>query len=119
MGQKKIALVDDDPEFAKMLKAIFQSEGLDLETYAGQSDLTQCELDQVELLIIDYDLETLTGVEIADFLDQRGLDIPVLLISYTKREAPIDWPDCVRAFALKSEGPKALAEQVKKILHAS
>jgi DNA-binding NarL/FixJ family response regulator len=59
-----------------------------------------------DVLIADYDLGELSGVELAERLSDDLGSVPVILISGTSRSSDCDggWPPCVAGFALKSDG---------------
>jgi DNA-binding NarL/FixJ family response regulator len=81
-------------------------------------------LDEVELPVLlesdvvalDYQLGTTTGVEMTKALRERNVKRPTLLISAT--QAAFDgtvWPDNIRGFASKELGPFGLLDAVRQV----
>lgn len=79
-----ILVVDDEPPICKLLKHILQTlcPGYEVMTVMdGKATLTQLEQQDFDLVIVDYQLPGMNGLEIARCVGERWPDTPVILIS--------------------------------------
>jgi FixJ family two-component response regulator len=77
-----VLVVDDDPAVLSSLEFALQTEGFSVTTYASGTDLLQNE--QVPArgcFVIDYYLPGINGLEVALALRERGVDLPIILIT--------------------------------------
>ena len=79
--QKKILIVEDEPELANVLKFLMESEGwsADIE-YNGESALTYVQNNRPNLAILDIMLPNMNGFEVCNQI-RRFTTIPVLILS--------------------------------------
>lgn len=117
----KIAIIDDDPDFCGIFSAIANHEGIDHETFSSLDEMGNfTNLKNYDLVVVDYTLPNMTGVEIAEYIDIFFGDIPVILISasdsvkYSKNE----WPGCIRQFKQKKYGVAPIIQSTLQLLHA-
>jgi CheY-like chemotaxis protein len=103
----RILLVDDDPIFGRVMTAVATALGFDVR-YVDEADgvLRGHHALGCDVLIVDYDLGELSGVELAERLCNDLDGAPVILVSSTARSPDRDgaWPPCIAGFALKSDG---------------
>jgi len=79
-----ILVIDDEPPICELLKHILQTfrPGYKVMTVMdGQATLAQLEQYDFDLVITDYQLPGMNGLEIARCVGERWPDIPVILIS--------------------------------------
>lgn len=87
-----ILLVDDRPENLLTLESVLSEDHRDfLSATSGAEALLMCKLEKIDLILLDYRLEDMTGLEVIRQL--RGNDetahIPVILVTaLSKRESP-------------------------------
>lgn len=84
--QNRVLMLDDDPIFCALFKAHAKNQGLDLETVQDSENLVSyMESGNYTVAIIDYDLHTETGLEVAGTLKEAFPDLPILMVSATNR----------------------------------
>ena len=81
-----ILLIDDDEIFCHIMEKEAKREGLNLTSitslsrFSGPSDLAD-----YDTFLIDYDLDDMTGFQLAEYLYSRYPEKPVVMISATER----------------------------------
>jgi CheY-like chemotaxis protein len=81
-GLRKILLIEDDPLFRKSMTVFMRSMGYEvLATDSGESGLKVLEQEGFDLMIADYQLPGITGIEVVRAMRERGIQIPVVLMS--------------------------------------
>ncbi len=77
-----ILLVDDDAAVRNALKFSLEMEGFSVRLYPSPEDLlAESDLPAVGCLVIDYRMPEIDGLELVERLRNRGVALPVLLIS--------------------------------------
>jgi CheY-like chemotaxis protein len=78
----RLLVVDDDLSVGKLLQAIFESEGWEVE-YAGSGEecLTMVRTAQPDVIVLDHMMPGLTGIETARQLRGAGFGKPIVLFS--------------------------------------
>ena len=118
----KVFLVDDEPSVRRSLTRLLRVAGLEVAAYAsGEALLQEISASGPACVVADLRMPGLTGLELQEELAQRGLNMPVLLIS-----GHADVPSSVRAmkagavdFLEKPLAPEALLEAVQRALARS
>jgi DNA-binding response OmpR family regulator len=112
----KVLLVDDDPVFCKIMSTAGKAMGYDIEpcvsvrqVYRKLPDIT------FRVAVLDYDLGLVTGVQLARFTQRFHSEVPIILVSEYDLQPKADWPDSIRAYVKKSDGPRAIMEKIKQI----
>ena len=81
-----ILIADDDPKLLKMVRRTLLYEGFDVITAAdGRETLNQVETKTPDLLILDWMMPELDGIDVLIRLREAGNEIPVLML--TARDA--------------------------------
>ncbi|RYZ55942.1 MAG: response regulator [Proteobacteria bacterium] len=116
----KMVLIDDDPSYTAIIARCAEREGIELDTFNSLSELGFVSLlRNYDVAIIDYDLGTLNGVEIAEYMSSLLDDMPMVLISASDRSDEIsEAPCCVRAFINKSAGFNKILETARLCITA-
>jgi len=110
-----ILLVDDDPIFGKCMEALAKLEKLPFTYMVSPRDLYQQRPpDDIAVILLDYNLGPVTGVQLANYLESHGRKIPIVLVSASSLIPTEDWPKMVKACIAKSEGTKAILELALK-----
>ncbi|MBC7661033.1 MAG: response regulator [Chitinophagaceae bacterium] len=117
----KMVLIDDDPSYTSILARCAAMEGIDLDTFNSLSELGFVSLlRNYDVAIIDYDLGSLNGVEIAEYMSTLLNDMPMVLISASDRseEMAAHCPHSVRAFLNKSAGFSKILDTARQCISA-
>lgn len=78
----RILLVDDEPELTAPLSRVLHQEGYGVDiAQTGQAGLNLAQTKTYDLLILDWMLPELSGVEICQRLRQQGHNTPVLFLT--------------------------------------
>lgn len=79
---KEILVVDDQPGIRLLLADMLRSEGYQVETAeTGQEALEMIRRKQCDLLVLDYQLPILNGMELLTQLEKKSIKLPAILIS--------------------------------------
>jgi two-component system alkaline phosphatase synthesis response regulator PhoP len=86
---RRILLVEDEPSLVLTLTDRLISEGYKVETASdGEEALARAESDAFDLIVLDVMLPRKNGFDVCRDLRQRGLDVPVLML--TARSQVVD-----------------------------
>ena len=83
MNEKQsILLVDDDLEFRKAMKKMFEKSGYDITVAAdGREALETLAEETFDLIISDLRMPNLNGLELMEEIRRKKLDMPVIFIT--------------------------------------
>src|SRR5262245_16146864 len=90
-SNKRILVVDDDPDIAQMVQTRLESAGYAVQSvYSGEAALTKVKNEKPDLVVLDVMLPQLSGYEVCARLKTESVskDIPVILL--TSRDKMID-----------------------------
>jgi DNA-binding response OmpR family regulator len=118
----KILVVDDDLELLSLIGyALRQANYLVLEAPDGPAGLKTCEREQPDLVILDYNLPHVNGLEVLRRIRASGNRVPVMMLTVRSGEE-----DQVRALDLGADdyltkpfSPRALLARVRALLRRS
>jgi CheY-like chemotaxis protein len=79
----KILIVDDDPDICIMMRTLLQAEGWSTEeVMSGQEALQRLDdVSEFDVLVLDYRMPGLTGIELARNLREDGAPPPMIMCS--------------------------------------
>jgi DNA-binding response OmpR family regulator len=109
--KKGILVIDDDPTFRDLIRTVGQALKLPVTTVASLEEMPSfAALKDYDIAIIDFNLESFCGIEIAEYVDVFFKSLPVLIISSENLDpaAANRWPSCIKKFVHKSFGPFAI-----------
>ena len=92
MSEKKILLVDDEPDLVQLVSLRLQAAGYEVATaYDGQEALDQVKKEIPDLIILDLMLPKMDGYKVCRLLkfDERYKKIPVLIFTARAQEEDI------------------------------
>lgn len=91
-SRQSILLVDDDPEFRKAMKKMFEKSGYNVTVAAdGQEALEALSEESFDLIISDLRMPNLNGMELMEELKRRRINLPVIFITaYGEVESYMD-----------------------------
>ena len=117
--QARILIVDDQDFILAPLAAMFERHGYAvLWTNNGGDGLTLCRASSIDLLITDYDMPQMTGLELARECSRIHLDLPVIYISGSQpsQELRAELKEPHRDFLSKPFRPADLLRKAKELL---
>ncbi|MDZ5454757.1 response regulator [Labrys sp. ZIDIC5] len=77
-----VAVIDDDLDVLGSLRFLLQAEGLTVKTYiSGPDCLAQLASSSPDCFIIDYKMDGMDGLQLAQRLRERGQRSPIVLIT--------------------------------------
>ncbi|MFT5701716.1 MAG: two-component system response regulator FixJ [Desulforhopalus sp.] len=77
-----ICIVDDEPSVCKALRRLIMSAGFNVITYgSGQAFWDEAPMREPDLLVLDVQMPTMTGLDLQKHLIASGRAIPILFIS--------------------------------------
>src|SRR5690242_997194 len=83
-NRKKIIIVDDNEEFVNFLGFELENEGYEtMIARDGMSGLSMIRRENPDLIILDWEMPNMTGIEICRRI-REGSDTPVLLLTARK-----------------------------------
>jgi len=115
----KILLVEDDPNLAYLLRIHFERERFLIDTVSkGSEALAQLKTHGYELIVLDWMLPDITGVEVCEQYRSSGGQTPVLML--TARGTVDDKAQGLEAgaddYLVKPFHPKELTARVRALL---
>lgn len=112
-----IVLIDDCPDFRRIMTGYAQKYNINLKSYASLAEMyTFAHLKNFDLALIDFHLESLCGLEIANYVDIFFDDLPVVIISGDSLQENEEWPRCIKGFIEKKWGPNIMFQRTLEIL---
>lgn len=79
---KKIMIIDDEPAVGEMMTTLLESEGYEaMVAYDGQEGLEQMGKHPADLLLLDYMLPGMDGIEVLCEVRHRWPELPVIIIT--------------------------------------
>ena len=120
-SMRKMVLIDDDPMFRRLMSTYANSMGINLKCFSSLLDMHSfAHLKNYDLALIDFHLDSLSGTEIAEYVDIFFGDLPVIIVSgdpeIGEKLKVNKGPACIREFVSKHVGPRAILEAASKSL---
>jgi CheY-like chemotaxis protein len=111
---KAILFVDDHEVLARLSCEILQMQGYRAEyAYNGNDALAKFEREKFDMLVTDYRMEGMTGLELAKLIRQKAPEVPVIVVTgYAPEENCGD----VSAWLEKQDLFPALLDKIKLLL---
>ncbi len=80
--KENFLLIDDDPLFRALVEAAGAKMGLAIESFGSVAEMGSfARIKQYAGVLLDFELEHLNGLEIAEYIDTFFVDIPVMLVT--------------------------------------
>jgi len=88
--QKRILVVDDDPDLREILRDRLQDWGFDvIEAANGSKGLTALERSQADAILLDISMPTMDGLTMLKHIRIRDARIPVVMMSIPENSAQL------------------------------
>lgn len=86
----KLLIVDDEADIREFASHFFSKRGIEVFTSAGGNDaLAIAEKERPDLILLDVNMEEMTGVEVLKELRGKGNDVKVLMVTGNEEESII------------------------------
>jgi len=111
---RAILFVDDHEVLARLSCEILEMQGYRaVSAYSGQDALRKLEDEKFDILVTDYRMEGMNGLELARKVHQKNPAIPVILVT---GYGPVEGGKDVAACLQKEDLFPALLEKIKTVL---
>jgi CheY-like chemotaxis protein len=108
---KAILFVDDHEVLARLTCEILRQQGYRAEpAYTASDALAIFDREKFDLLVTDYRMEEMNGLELARLVRRKAPDIPVIIVS---GYAPVEGSDEVTGWIEKEDMFPALLDKVR------
>lgn len=78
----KVLLVDDEPDIRLVVQTLLEGpEWSFQEASSGEEALARVDEDVFDIVVLDYRMPGLTGIDVARHLRDNGHDLPIILFS--------------------------------------
>jgi two-component system, LuxR family, response regulator FixJ len=75
-------VIDDDTDVLGSLRFLLETDGFDVRTFRSGTALLNANVaTEVDCFVIDYKMPAMNGIDLANRLRNRHLDIPIILIT--------------------------------------
>lgn len=82
---KSLLLIDDDPLFCSVFEHYAEQRNIPVYSYASFDEFDGSPDRDYDVVVMDYDLTDINGIEFAEYIYCVQGNIPVMLISNSKR----------------------------------
>lgn len=121
--QKKILIIENDPFMLKLYQEYLKRYPVDFDFATdGRQGLEQVQEYQPSLLVLDMEMPNMNGLEALAILSQKGVSIPVVIVSNYENPEWIEKSLALgaKAYLIKSSHtPEALMEKIISFLELS
>jgi FixJ family two-component response regulator len=81
-SEKIIAIIDDEPSILRSLKRLLTGYHYKTEVFgSGEAFLKRPEGDDVDCIVLDVNLNGMSGIELSRRLTERGSTVPIIFIT--------------------------------------
>jgi CheY-like chemotaxis protein len=111
---KTILFVDDHKSLARLSCEILKMHGYRTESaYSAEAALVRFEQDKFDLVVTDYRMEGMDGLQLAERLREQAPGLPIIIVSgYTAPERC----DTISAWVEKQEMFPGLLDTIRRLL---
>ena len=89
MNSRRILVVDDDPQFRRVLQVALVDHGFEIvEARSGEAALEQFRAYPLDLLLVDLNMPEMRGFELCREI-RRGSEVPIIVLSVRDSEKDI------------------------------
>ena len=122
MKKFHIAVVEDDLAFASEMEEFLRAAGYTVSSYdSSQKFLAALRQSECDLLIVDWSIPDLSGIEVLEYIRKFHPDMPAIML--TARAENIDIVRGLQAgaddYVAKPVDPDVLAQRIKSLLRRS
>jgi CheY-like chemotaxis protein len=116
-AKKKILCIDDDTAGLTLRKMMLESEGYEvLIAASGEEGLSLLERQHIDAIVLDYQMPTMNGADVARLIRESRPELPIVLLSGYVEDIPIAALNLVNAFVTKGGSPGQLLHVVRSTM---
>ena len=79
---RRVLVVDDDPAIVRLLKGILGREGFEVSGVEdGETGLARASVEKPDLVILDFELPKLDGIQVLTRLKTETPELPVVMLT--------------------------------------
>jgi CheY-like chemotaxis protein len=114
LGKKfRILLIDDDKDFGSLFISYANDYGIDADYFDSLSSTGSVgSLRNYDAIVLDVNLNQMTGYEIAEYVQAFFGNKPVILTSSESLDLGATLPHCIKSFVPKQEGMESLIREI-------
>lgn len=121
MEKKKILLIDDEVDFAEVLRVRLEDNNYDvIVAYNGEEGLEEAEKERPDLIILDIVLPKISGFDVCRKLkiNENFKDIPIIMLSAKFQANDINFGMAMGAdaYITKPFEPRVLIKKMRELL---
>jgi len=104
MSKSVILCIDDDLVGLKMRKLLLEAQGYEvIATPTGQHGLAELAKRHIDIVVLDYQMPSMDGGEVAGFIRHKWPRIPIVMLSGYPDDVPEQIRDLTDAFVTKGD----------------
>ena len=115
MSRKTLLCVDDEVIGLHARKLVLERHGYHVLTaHDGEAGLSAFEKNQIDAVVLDYQMPGMTGGVVATAMKRTKPEVPIILLS-AYLSLPKHEASKVDAFLMKGESPQALLQKIAEL----
>lgn len=115
--KKTILCIDDDTAGLTLRKMMLESEGYNVFiASSGEEGLALLQSEHIDAIVLDYQMPTMNGADVARLIREKGRDLPIVLLSGYVEDVPTAALHLVNAFVTKGGAPGQLLQVMKNAI---
>lgn len=117
--KKKVLIVDDEVDFANLLRIRLENTGyIVIAAHSGEDAIALAEKDKPNLILLDIMMPGIDGYETLKRLKENSntKDIPVIMISCMRKEEGKSDPKKIESYIVKPYEKENLLQSIEKAL---
>ncbi len=88
IGQKKILVVDDEPEIRELLKEFLTKKGYAVSTaYSGETAIEKIEKEDFDIMLLDMAMFGMSGLDVLRKVKELNKQLPIIMITAVKDDS--------------------------------
>ena len=81
---KRIFVVDDEPKIGNLFSNVLERDGYNVNAFVNPNSLIEAldeESEEPDVVVADMIMPEMDGVELMETLQERGLDVPIIIMT--------------------------------------
>jgi CheY-like chemotaxis protein len=120
MSKSVILCIDDEPVGLNMRKLLLEAQGYQVLTaQTGQQGLAELAKRRVDMVVLDYQMPTMNGGEVAGLIRHKWPRLPIVMLSGYPDDVPEQIRELIDAFVTKGDSTPKFLQVVKQWLNGN